>query len=387
MTEKQHQKKQPLFHLIKRTNLVWWQKWLIRGGAIVLGFLASILILFIFAKANPGIVITELFKGVFGTKRRILNSVRDFSLLLCVGLALIPAFKMKFWNLGGNGQILISALMCIVCMFFLGNAGLPDYAIILIMIPVSILSGVIWALIPGIFKAFFNTNESLFTLMMNYIATGLVAVFISAVVTTGSGVLNPLDKGNIPGDSWLICLITAIVMLALIFVYLRFSKHGYELEVVGESQNTARYIGINVKKVVLRTVCLSGALCGVVGLLLAGSIDHTITADTAKNMGFTAIMVAWLAKFNPFVMIGTSFLVTFLNRGMAQVQTACGITNDSIANIVIGLIYFFIIAAEFFVSYQVVFSKNKEKHMKKIDNQMKKTLVAGLDVSSQGEGK
>lgn len=382
MNKEQH-KKQPLFHLVKRTNFVWWQRLLIRGGSILLGLLVSMMILFIFAQANPGVVFVELFKGVFGTKRRILNSVRDFSLLLCVGLALIPAFKMKFWNLGGNGQILISALMCIVCMFFLGNAGLPDYAIILIMIPVSILSGVIWALIPGIFKAFFNTNESLFTLMMNYIATGLVAVFISAVVTTGSGVLNPLDKGNIPGDSWIICLIVAIVMVAFIFVYLRFSKHGYELEVVGESKNTARYIGINVKKVILRTVCLSGALCGVVGLLLAGSIDHTITADTAKNMGFTAIMVAWLAKFNPFVMIGTSFLITFLNKGMAQVQTACGITNDSITNIVIGIIYFCIIASEFFITYRVVFNKNKGKEKKEIDAQINKSLVSEVNSSKE----
>lgn len=122
MNKEQH-KKQPLFHLVKRTNLVWWQRLLIRGGSILLGLLVSMMILFIFAQANPGVVFVELFKGVFGTQRRILNSVRDFSLLLCVGLALIPAFKMKFWNLGGNGQILISALMCIVCMFFLGNAN------------------------------------------------------------------------------------------------------------------------------------------------------------------------------------------------------------------------------------------------------------------------
>lgn len=139
-----------------------------------------------------------------------------------------------------------------------------------------------------------------------------------------------------------------------IFVYLRFSKRGYELEVVGESRNTAKYIGINVKKVILRTMALSGALCGLVGFLFASSIDHTITAESARNLGFTAIMVAWLAKFNPLAMFGTAFLVAFLDNGMSSVQTAFSITNDSIGEIAIGLVYFCIIAVEFFISYKIV---------------------------------
>ena len=150
----------------------------------------------------------------------------------------------------------------------------------------------------------------------------------------------------------MILIIAAV--LAFIYVYLRFSKHGYELEVVGDSENTAKYIGINVRWSVVRTMALSGALCGLIGLLLAGAMDYTITADSAQNMGFTAIMVAWLAKFDPFAMLGTSFLIAFLDNGMSSgVQRAFGITNNSIGQIVIGIVYFCIIAVEFFINYRI----------------------------------
>ena len=359
MKNKLFKNKEPLFHVVKRTDIPSWKAWLFRGGAILFGILIICLLLLIMKGASPFVVIGELFNGCFGSSRRTWLTFRQTALLLTVGLALIPAFKMKFWNLGANGQILIGALVSIMCMFYMGKAGVNDAVIIIVMIPLSILAGAIWAVIPAIFKAYFDTNESLFTLMMNYIAEGLVAVFLSAAVTSGSGTLDIQEAGNLPrlGNDHLLTIIVSIVLLAVMFIYLKYDKHGYELEVVGESQNTAKYVGINVKKVVIRTLILSGAICGLVGLLLAGAIDHTISTTTANNMGFTAIMVAWLAKFNPFLMVGTSFIITFLDRGMSQVQTRFDITNDSISDIAIGLVYFAIIAVEFFVSYKVVFRK------------------------------
>lgn len=383
MTNKTAKKREPLFHIVKRTDIPLWKAMSFRAGAILIGILLGCLIIFFYNHdANPIYVIGQLFVGCFSTPRRIWLTFRDMSLLLMVGLALIPAFKMKFWNLGGNGQILIGALVSIMCMFFMGNANVPDWAIILTMIPLSILAGAIWAVIPALFKAFFNTNESLFTLMMNYIASGLVLLFISGVVTSGSGVLNPLSKGNIPslfGNQYILIILIAAILLGLIFVYLKFNKHGYELQVVGESPNTAKYIGINVKKVIIRTLALSGAICGLVGLLLSGAIHHTVNTDVANDMGFTAIMVAWLAKFNPITMIGTSFLVTFLNNGMSQVQSTFGITTDSIGKIVIGLVYFCIIAVEFFVSYKITPTKaKKESAVDLTDNKEKEEEKNGV---------
>lgn len=364
MTEKTlHKKREPFFHIIKRSNIKWYQSLSIKLLSIVLAFAVACLIIYIFTKASPAVFLKGLFDGCFSRPRRTWVMFRDFALLLIVGLALIPAFRMKFWNLGGNGQILISALVSVMCMYYLGNMKLPDYAIILISIPCSILSGAIWAVIPAIFKAFFNTNESLFTLMLNYVAEGLVGAFIALVVKSGSGVLNPLSAGHLPNiyNNYLLSILVAILLLIFVFVYLRFSKHGYELQVVGESRNTAKYIGINVKWVIIRTMLLSGALCGVVGLLLGQGINYTVNAESAKNMGFTAIMVSYLAQFNPITMVFTAFLITFINTGMSQVQSTLHITNSSIANIIVGLIYFSVIASEFFTSYRILLTGHPTK--------------------------
>lgn len=350
--------KSPL-HLVKRSNLPWWQALLYRLLAVFVGLLLMCFVLWLMVKASPVAVFANLFSGSFGSERRIWFTFRKMALLLCAGLALIPAFRMRFWNLGGNGQILMGDLAAIMCMYFGGQAGWPNWAIILLMIPSSLFAGALWGVIPALFKAFFNTNESLFTLMMNYIASGIVTIFLGAVVTSGSGTLPIQEAGHLPvigNNDYLLVLLLAVAILAFVYVYLRFSKHGYELEVVGDSENTAKYIGINVRWTIIRTMALSGALCGVIGMLLAGAMDFTITADSAQNMGFTAIMVAWLAKFDPFAMLGTSFLVAFLDNGMASgVQRAFGITNNSIGQIVIGIVYFCIIAVEFFINYRIQF--------------------------------
>lgn len=373
--------KESPFHIIRRNDLPLWQRILYKTGAILFGFILLCLLLLIFAQANPIDVVVNLFKGCFSSSRRTWRTFRELALILMVALALVPSFKMKFWNLGGNGQILIGDLAAIVCMFYMGNAGIPDWAIIIAMFFAATAAGAIWAIIPAIFKSFFNTNESLFTLMMNYIAAGLVSVFLSAAVTSGSGTLPLQTAGNLPslaGNDSLFTIIVACVVFIGIFVYLRFRKAGYELEVVGESQRTAKYVGINVKLVTIRTLAISGAICGLVGFLLAGSIDHTINSDSARNLGFTAIMVAWLSKFNPLTMIATSFLVAFLSNGMSAVQTAFSITNDSIGDISIGLVYFSIIAIEFFISYKIVRKHN--------DLGVSKTAEAIASVSENNEG-
>ena len=144
------------------------------------------------------------------------------------------------------------------------------------------------------------------------------------------------------------------------YCYLRYSKQGYEISVVGESENTARYIGINVKKVIMRTMLLSGALCGVTGLLLVSGTDHTIATNTVGGRGFTAIMVSWLAKFNPAYMILTSLLIVFFQKGAIQISTSLGL-NDSFADIITGIIIFFIIGSEFFINYSVKFRSKEAK--------------------------
>lgn len=350
-------KKEPLIRLVKRDALPVGKIILIYAIAIIGSLLLSSIICSLFSSKNPLAFFASLFTGAFGSSRRIWLLLQDTALLLGVAVALVPAFKMKFWNLGGNGQILIGCLAAIACMFYLGGE-MPDAVLILIMTVASIVAGAIWGVLPAIFKAFFGTNESLFTLMLNYIAAGLVSMFITIWVKSGSGVLNPLEAGNFPdlfGVKYLLTVVVFFVLAGLMYIYLNYTKHGYEISVVGDSPNTAKYIGIDVKRVIIRTMLISGALAGIVGLFLAGGIEHTIDTDTANNMGFTAIMATWLAAFNPLVMMGTCFFIIFISKGMVEVRADFGFTNESIANIVIGLVYFCVIACSFFITYRVVF--------------------------------
>ena len=353
--------KEPLFHVAKRDEITFRKKFAIYAISIVLSLFLGGLICTIASggEGNPFSFFMSLFSGIFGSSRKIWYFLQQTALLIGVSMAIVPAFKMKFWNLGANGQVLIGGIATISCMYYLGGK-MNDGLVILFMVISSIVAGAIWAVIPALCKAFFNTNESLLTLMMNYIAQGLVTFFVAVWVKSGSGNLQPIPYGNIPqiGNPYLLTIIVGALITLFMWIYLKFSKHGYELSVVGDSPNTARYIGINVKKVIIRTLCLSGAICGIVGLMLTGAMSHTIGTNTVQNMGFTAIMTTWLANCNPLMMIFTCALVMFVSSGMQQVRMDFALTNDSTANVVIGLVYFFIIACAFFIQYKVVFRKN-----------------------------
>ena len=353
--------KEPLIHITRRDSMPFWKSLLIRFGAILVALVISAIFISASSTSSRGFFgyFASLFSGAFGTERRIWILLQNTALLLCVALALVVAFRMRFWNLGGNGQVLMGCLACAMCMYYLGGT-LPDALVCLIMFVASVAAGAVWAVIPAVFKAFFNTNESLFTLMMNYIAMYLVAFFIALWYPNGTGAMPPLTDANLPtlGDGQmgrsLLTILIAVLVTALIFCYLRFSKHGYEIAVVGESQNTARYAGINVKKVIIRTMLISGAICGIAGLLLVSGTDHTITRDTAAGRGFTAIMVSWLAKFNPLFMVLTTLLIVFLQKGAIEISTIFGL-NASFSEIITGIIIFFIIGSEFFINYTVKF--------------------------------
>lgn len=354
--------REPLFHVAKRNSMVWWKAWLIRGVAIIASLIVCALIIVLLTKQNPFEVYASMFNGSFGSKRKVWILLQNMAILLCISLAVTPAFKMHFWNLGAEGQVLIGALASVACMFYIGDR-LSNAVLILIMFFASLLGGIIWGVIPAYFKAKWNTNESLFTLMMNYIAIQLVSFSIMVWVPSGSsvmGIVNANSKaGWIPdlfGQKYLFNILVVAAVTVLMFVYLKYSKHGYELSVVGESENTAKYIGINVKKVIIRTMLLSGAMCGIAGLLLVGGTDHTITTTTADNRGFTAIMVSWLAKFNPIYMVLTSLLLVFFDKGATEIATVYRL-NESFSEIITGIILFFIIGSEFFINYKINFRK------------------------------
>ena len=374
MKQIKRNKKEPFFHIAKRENLSTKKKIIFYAVAISLGLLIGGIICSLFSSKNTFNFFGSIFSGALGTPRRIWLLLQDTALLLGVSLALSPAFKMKFWNLGGNGQILMGCLADVAVMFYLGGK-LPNIIVMSIGLIAGVLAGAVWALIPAIFKAYFNTNESLFTLMMNYIATGLVGMFITIWVKTGSGVLKPLDKGAIPelGNRYLLPILLFFLLAIAMYAYLKYSKQGYEISVVGESNNTAKYIGINTRRVIIRTMIISGAIAGLVGAIIGGAINHTVSAASASNMGFTAIMTSWLAAFNPLIMIASSLFITFISKGMTQVRKDFKFTNDAVANIVIGIVYFAVIAVTFFLSYKIVFRKGAFDGIKRLFSGKAKT--------------
>ena len=361
------QNRGPVLHISKRSALRWYHAWGIRAAAIVLALIVCAVVTTALTGEDPIGVYKTMFVGAFGTKRKAWILGQNLAILLCVSLAVTPAFKMRFWNVGGEGQILAGGLATAACMILLGDK-IPNWLLIVLMIVSSVAAGAVWGGIPAICKAKWNTNETLFTLMMNYVATQLVAFFVIVwEVPKGAGKIGIINQSTEAGwlpqigsYKYLLNILIVAVLTVLMYFYLKRSKQGYEIAVVGESERTARYVGINVGKVIVRTMMLSGGLCGFAGLLLVGGTDHTITTTIAGGRGFTAVMVAWLAKFNPLTMVFTSLLLVFLSRGASEISTIYGL-NHSFGDILTGIILFFIIGSEFFISYRLSFLKQTKK--------------------------
>lgn len=354
-------------HISKRDTISRGKAWTIRAIAILLALIVDGIIIYAIVKMNPLKVYVSLASGAFGTSKRMWFTIRDCMILTCIAIGLAPAFKMRFWNVGAEGQMLVGGIA--TAFWMINFAGKMNIVMLFLCMAISaIVAGGIWGLIPGFFKAKWNTNETLFTLMMNYVATQLVAYFVIVWESPkGSGKVGIINQSTeagwlpqIGGYKYLLTILVVAVLTVLVYIYLNYSKHGYEISVVGESERTACYVGIKVGKVIVRTMLLSGALCGIAGVLLVSGTDHTITTTIAGGQGFTAVMVSWLAKFNPLGMIFTSFLIVFLDRGAGEISTVFGL-NQSFADILSGIIIFFIIGCEFFITYRLSFRKSAKK--------------------------
>ena len=354
-------------HIAKRDTLPLYINIAIRGGAIILALLVCALVTTVLTGENPLSIYGTILKGAFGTARKSWTTWENVAILLGISLAVTPAFKMRFWNIGAEGQVLIGCLASATCMITLGDK-IPNGLLLVIMFVASLGMGALWGFLPGLFKARWNTNETLFTLMMNYIATQLVAYFIIIwEVPKGAGKIGIINQDSQAGwlptignQKYLLAILVVAVLTGLMYIYLNYSKQGYEIAVVGESQRTASYAGIKVERVIIRTMVLSGAVCGLMGLLLTAGTDHTLTTTIVGGRGFTAVMVSWMAKFNPIIMVFTSLLLVVLGRGASEISSTFGL-NQSFSDILTGIILFFIIGSEFFITYQVSLRKGGKK--------------------------
>lgn len=355
--------KEPLVHLSKRDEMPMAKRWLVRIVAVLLSLIVCAGFIYLIIKINPVEVYEGIVEGAVGTNRRLWVTLRDALTLLCVSVAVTPAFKMRFWNIGAEGQILMGCVASAALMINAGSA-LPPFVLLILMFVVSFLAGMIWGVIPAFFKAKWNTNETLFTLMLNYVATQVVTFCIvyweNPVGSNSVGIINAGTRaGWLPklfGLDYGWNLLIVFLITLFMYIYLKRTKHGYEIAVVGESENTARYAGMNVQKVIIRTVGISGGIAGLAGFILVSGSSHTISTSTAGGRGFTAIIVAWLAKFNVWIMAVIAFLLVFMQQGAIQIATQYNL-NENASDVITGIILFFVIGCEFFINYKLEFRK------------------------------
>lgn len=356
------EQKTPLIRLAKRNGMPKGKMWAIRGASFVVAILLGVII-FLAIGQNPFAAYGTIISGSLGKATAIRQTVKIAIPLLGTALAIAPCFKMRFWNIGAEGQITAGAVGASYFALFWADS-LPAPALILVMALAGALFGGIWALIPAFFKAKWGTNETLFTLMMNYIIIGIVRWLQGGPWEgrPGSQIIPMFDSAAVLPKvfgvhcGWIIVLALTVLM----FVYMKYTKHGYEITVIGESENTARYAGMNVGRIIMRTVFISGAISGLVGFIVASGANGTLYDGVADGVGFTAITVAWLAQLNPFAMVGISSLLAVLEKGADTLQTRMAVPA-SISDIITGIFLFCMLGCEFFINYRIIFrGKQKE---------------------------
>jgi simple sugar transport system permease protein len=341
---------------------------MIRIGAIILALIASSLFILLL-DLNPADVYMKMVQGAFGTAYRARETFVGAIPLVITSLGIAIAFRMQFWNIGGEGQIAMGAFAA--SFVALQMSYLPKPILLLLMILAGVLAGGIWALIPAFFKAQWGTNETIVTLMMNYIGLKWIMYlqygpwkdpnslgFPKIANFTDNAILPKLFGVHI---GWVI----ALLLVAAIYIFLKHTKKGYEIAVIGESIDTARYAGINIKRTILIAILLSGGLCGLVGMIQASAVNNTLSVEVTGGIGYTAIITAWLASLSAPVILLVSILFAALLEGGSYIQTVFGIPQSA-AQIMQGIILFFVLGSEFFVRYKFIFVKHQNPVEKEV---------------------
>ena len=352
-----------LIKITKRADMKRSQEAVIYAIAILLSIVCAGLVLLVLG-LDPMKVFRSIVEGSLGTEMRIQQTLTKAIPLLITSLGIIVAFKMNFWNIGAEGQITMGAFgAALVALHVPETMPLP--LVLLLMFVTAVICGAVWAFIPAIFKAKLGTNETIFTLMMNYVAIKFVTYLQYGpwIDPNGSGfpriaqfssncILPKLFGINV---GW----IFALVCVVFVYVFMNHTKKGYEITVVGQSVETARYAGMNISRVIIIAMLVSGGLCGSVGMIQASAVEKTLVAGIANGYGFTAIITAWLSKLNPIICVFVCLAFAALLQGGTYIQISLGVSS-AVAGVVQGLILFFVLGSEFFIRYKLSFGHKKE---------------------------
>jgi simple sugar transport system permease protein len=365
------------FHVVKRDHCPLWKMCCFYLGAVMAALLLGAVVLMALG-VDPVAYYSRMFTmGMIGNKiayKTFENYLKVFAPLALTSVALSLAFKMRFWNIGGEGQFVLGAIASAAVAFQVGPV-LPQPVTLLLMCLAGMLAAGLYGVFVAALKVRFGTNETLMTLMLNYIAL-YVLIFISEdkgawnffldpesvrpVFASFSGIVS-FPKIPLVGKFGLnVCVIFTVLVGVLVYIYLKYTKHGYEIAVVGDSANTARYAGMKVNAIVLRTVFLSACLIGLAAAFkvgTAGILSTTITGD----VGWTGIVVAWLSQLNTVIIFAVSALISMLHYGSTVAAATFSQVDSSFANMLQGVILFLVLAADFFTRFRVVSVKKGGK--------------------------
>ncbi len=336
--------------------------WLALPSAAIVALLIGAALMLVFG-ANPIVGYQALFKGAFGDSYALTSTAVKAVPLLLVGAGICIAFRANVLNIGGEGQIAMGGLAATATALAVPN--LPGALLIPLTLIAGAVGGGVWGAIPGVFKAYFNVNEILSTIMLNLVAVQFMNYMLSGPLVARSGYA---VGGLIPqtqllsSNSWLPTLIDgtqlhlgvviAILIAVGVYVLLWRTSFGFRIRAVGSSREASRYAGMSVKPTITAAMTLAGALSGVAGAMLVfGSISHRMVTDGSLtgftgNAGFNGIVVALFAGLNPLWTIVTAFLFGGLLVGGTSMQVATGIPSDLVTAIN-GLVVVLVVSVEY----------------------------------------
>ncbi len=328
--------------------------------AILLSFILSVLISMIVVKQSPIEIIVNYFDGAF---KRPYKFFYDAAILLAFGIAIVPCFKMRYWNMGANGQFIAGSIVAVLIMNGMENFGksstFNNVFVIILMFLGAVVASSIWALIPAFFKARFNTNETLFTLMMNYVAAGLL-LYTNTILSNGNSSTGKINRASHVGwiaandknMAYLIVILASLIFAFSIYIFISKTKHGYETIVVGDSFKTAKYASMDTKRIISRATIISGIITGELAFLVVSVINRSLS-DSFATISFNAILIAWMSNFNIVIMILLSLFLSFTTNGMEYVITLGGLSNNDLVNFIFGLMFFILLLTEFIIKYRI----------------------------------
>jgi simple sugar transport system permease protein len=304
---------------------------------------------------NPLEIYGKILAGSLGSAYRFKETVHKAIPLATLSLGIAIAFRMKFWNIGAEGQFYLGAYGASLVAFAFPD--LPAVALLPLMFLNALVFGGLWALIPGVLKARFSTSETLVTLMLNYVAAKWISYLQYGPwkdpQASGFPKIAPFSEhGVLPSvfgihAGWIITL----GLTVLVYGIMKRTKLGFEIDVLGESEAAARYAGMPVLRTMVIAVMLSGGLCGIAGMMQASAVERSLSEQLSGGLGFTAVITSWLARLSPPGILAVSFLFSLLIQGGNFLQSSLQIPA-SISLVLQGIIIFFVLGSEFFIRYR-----------------------------------